>query len=206
MASKLTKKKEAEILKKYRVPKTATHEEVKRISRNKTAALWRARNPDKVRAAAKAYNEKRQKAAEEGGQQFEGKPREGAKIQPLSDGPQLMYDALSYGSKVSDGVRAAWQEAVANGRKVVGLIKDFEGEILGPYLTITGFTQAIQSVYGEGIKLQMQTEIPGAKEAKKKDKKATVQQYRDYPMVTSAFSDDGVVVYITVTCEMMAKK
>lgn len=204
--AKLTKKKEAEILKRYRVPKTATPEEAKKINRNKTAALWRARNPEKVRAAAKAYNEKRQKAAEVGEEQFEGKPREGAKIQPLSNGPQLMYDALSYGSKVSDGVRAAWLEAEANNRQVIGLIKDFTGDILGPYLTLTGFTQAIQSVYGEGIRLQMQTEIPGAKEAKKKDKKATVQQYRDYPMITSAFSDDGVTVYITVTCEMMAKK
>lgn len=194
--AKLTKKAQKEILSRYNPPKGASVEEIKRLRKNAQAALWREANRDKVRQSQKAYAAKRKEAEKELKVQLEEPEKAKETVIPLTDGPLLMYEALSYGSKVTGAVNAAWIEAEANNRRVIGLISDFENKIRGPYFTLTAFTAAIQEVYQQGLKGQANYKID------KKDLKEKGPKHEKYPLVDASFSDDGKTVLITVNCEI----
>lgn len=215
-AGQISKKRLAEIDRRYRAPKDATKEAVQKIARNKTAAIWRAKNPEKVRAASRAYAQKVKKDKGAIVEQLEKGTRpvaEGNELEEiaLSNGPQLMYEGLSYGSKINDGVRAAWKQAEERGRKVIGLIKNFDGKIKGPFLTYTGFAEAIQTLYGEGIGKQKQSEKLALdvsdedEDNNDEDEEIDLKSIGDYPMISSGSTDDGKTVYITVTATMLLK-
>lgn len=193
----ISKKKLAEIQKRYVAPKDATKEVAQKIARNKTAAIWREKNRDKVRASQRAYAQKAKEKRKELTEQLEEGERQGTTVTPLTAGPVLMYGALSYGSKVTGLINATWIEAESNRRKVVGLISDFEGDIRGPLFTLTGFTAAIQEVFQQGLNEQAKYKID------KKDKTDKGPGYSKYPMIDASTSDDGKTVYITVNCFMM---
>jgi hypothetical protein len=184
-----------DIERRYKLPKDATPEQARRINRNKTAAIWRANNKEKVRESAKKYREKA-KEVEKLGREIISDP-DAKKIEkpghpevvvtPLTDGPVLFFEALSYGSEADKFIIAAYREAEQSGRKVVGIISDLNGDIKGPYFTDQKFTQAIKDVYQEASKAQ----------------KAAGGTTEKAALVTATSSDDGTNVYITVDVKTM---
>lgn len=191
-----------DIQKRYKVPKGASPEEARRINRNRTAAIWRLNNREKVRESAKKYREKAKEAKDIGREIIGGEDRRKidrpgkapVSVTPLTDGPQLFFEALSYGSEADKLVMAAYREAEFSGRKVVGIIKDFDGKLLGPYFTEQAFTAAIRDLYQDASKRQKAAGYDTVKNADG----TTSRKSKYYPTILASSSDDGNTVYITV--------
>lgn len=202
---KLTKKQLAEIERRYKVPKNADPETARKARRNKTAAIWRASNPEKVRESSRKYREKAKEVeilgrkiidvADQGGgkiEQPDEKPT--VTVTPITKGPELFFSALSYGSEADKMIIASYREAQFSGRQTIGLIEDFDGNVRGPYFTEQAFTAAIKDLYQDATELQKKAGFTYVKSA---DGKKT-RKSNNYPIIIASSSDDGSRVIVTV--------